>query len=138
MRGCELHLLQRFAYAPTSSGLMAPRLDLALFAPPMAMVLETAFVVDTGCDVPLILARPLRNALLQARVMPRRAALDWGGPVECEFFLVSVHTGVRWRTVEAFYPLDPESDENLAGLPLIDDLTLCLRAPHYELFSASA
>lgn len=138
MKACTLHLVSRFAYVPTLSGHMAPKLDVALFAPPMPRILETSFIVDTGCEVPLVIARALRDALVAARIAPRRASFNWGGPVECEVFKVFAHAGSRWRQVEAYFPLEPESEENLAGLPLLDDLSVCLRAPQAELYLASA
>jgi len=45
MKACTLHLISRFGYSATLRGTMAPKLDVARFAPPMARVVETAFIV---------------------------------------------------------------------------------------------
>jgi hypothetical protein len=98
----------------------------------MPLPLGDGFVVDTGCDFDLILQSDLRDRLRAAGVRSTRQPIRWGRPVAAERYRVQASVGGRWSVAEAYFPLSPESDENLIGLPLLRFEALCVRVPSRE------
>ena len=101
MERCATWIEARHPFKRTRRGVDTPVLDIEVWWPSLPRPAKSSFVVDTGCEYDLILARPLRDALV----------------------------GRKWRKVEAHFPLDPEVDENLVGLPMLRFEAVCLRPP---------
>jgi hypothetical protein len=131
---CSLALGGRFAFERTTRGTEVPVVRIGLYARPMARAFVAPFIVDTGCDVPLVLSPPLRGRLKAAGCPSRADVIEWGGIVECERYEVWGALHGEWAAVDAYYPTGPVSEQNLAGLPIFAKTTVCFRPPSRELF----
>lgn len=127
MLRCDRLLEAPVRYVKTESGLAAPCLRLKVRPGAGRFAVEHGFQVDTGSDVALGLAPPLRNWLQSAGARPGRESVSWGPAVKCETYKVQVLLSGGWVPFEAFFPLGPFLGENLVGRPLLDEVPLCLR-----------
>lgn len=133
---CSLRLGPRHAYERTEHGAAVPVVRVAIHARPLPRAVVAPFTVDTGCDVPFVLAPRLRDRLKVAGCVSSIDQIDWGGRVVCERYELRAFLGGRWTAFDAYYPLGPTSDQNLVGLPFFAGTTLCLRAPLGEIYTA--
>ena len=129
MERCATWIEARHPFKRTRRGVDTPVLDIEVWWPSLPRPAKSSFVVDTGCEYDLILARPLRDALVAGGVPHGRSWIEWGVVIRAQRFVVYALVGRKWRKVEAHFPLDPEVDENLVGLPMLRFEAVCLRPP---------
>lgn len=127
MQRCDRRLEPAVAYRPMSSGMAGPFIALDVRPARGSFAARNGFQVDTGSDVALGLAAPLRNWLRSTGARPRRGAMEWGPAPACEVYDVTVRVEGAWLPFEAFYPPSPTLGENLVGLPVLQKLAVCLR-----------
>jgi len=126
---CATWIEARHPFKRTRRGIDTPVLDIEVFWPSLPGPAKASFVVDTGCEYDLILARPLRDALVAGGVPFERSWIEWGAAVRAQRFGLQALIGGKWRVVEAHFPEGPEVDENLVGLPMLRFEAVCLRPP---------
>jgi len=131
---CSLTLGGRFAFERTTRGTEVPVVRIGVYARPLPRAFVAPFIVDTGCDVPLVLSPPLRDRLKAAGCPSSADVIEWGGIVQCERYAVWAALHGKWAPVSAFYPTNPVSDQNLAGLPIFARTSVCFRPPTRELY----
>jgi len=127
MTRCDRRLEPPVRYQPTRSGVALPVVRLQVKAGKGRFAVIHGFRIDTGADIAIGLAEPLRNWLRTVGLRPRRDAVEWGPAVSCEVYDISVLLDERWVGFDAFFPTGPKLDENLVGLPLLQWLPVCLR-----------
>lgn len=129
MERCATWIEARHPFKRIGRGMEVPVLDIEVWAPSLPRPAKSSFVVDTGCEYDLVLARPLRDALAAGGVPFDRSWIEWGAVIRAQRFGVFALVGRKWREVEAYFPTDPEVDENLLGLPVLRFEAVCLRPP---------
>jgi len=124
---CDRRVADPVRYRPTALGVAAPSLRLAVRPRKGRFALEHGFQVDTGSDIAMGVAAPLRDWLRSSGARAKREAVEWGPAVKCEVYEVEVLVERGWMPFDAYFPLRPTLDENLVGLPLLQHIPLCLR-----------
>ena len=126
---CALPVTEGPPFKRSGRGPTVPVLRIGVWAEPMPTPLEDGFVVDTGCDLDLVMQAELRDRIRAVGVRSRRVVIQWGWPVVAERYAVRAIVGGRWTKAEAYFPLSPETEDNLVGMPMLRFEAVCLRPP---------
>lgn len=127
MDPCRRLTSQAVAFRVTRSRVRTPSLKVVLRPRGGPRAAAQWFFVDTGCDVPFFLARPMRDWLRSEGAVSGSERLEWGSPVLCETYALEARVGGRWLPFTAYYATTPTADENLVGWSVLEHVPICLR-----------